>query len=81
MYLKELSSYKPPAVKASDADAHVQKFTVPKAPASPEDANLANDLKTYETSAPEIEGAAAEGAPAVVENWFEEDEEPAAASH
>ena len=55
---------------------------MPKAPASPEEADLAASLKEYETMAVEVEGneGVAANAPApVVEDWLveEEDEETA----
>ncbi|KAF2198507.1 hypothetical protein GQ43DRAFT_400730 [Delitschia confertaspora ATCC 74209] len=78
LYLKELKNYKPPQVKASDAEGHVQKFTIPKAPASPEEGNLASELKAYETQQVEIEGQATEGsAQPLQEDWFEEEEDDA----
>ncbi|KAF7619451.1 putative mitochondrial F1F0 ATP synthase subunit Atp14 [Aspergillus flavus] len=80
LYLRELRAFKPTPVKPGDAEAHVQKFSVPAAPKSPEEANLANELKSYETQEVEVEGqaAAGEAAPAE-ESWFEEDEEAPAA--
>jgi F-type H+-transporting ATPase subunit h len=76
LYLRELKSYKFPEVKASDADAHVQKFTVPKAPASPEETDIANELKSYETQAVDVEGAQGEDdAVLPQEDWFEEEDE------
>ena len=83
LYLRELKSYKPPQVKVSDAEGHVQKFAVPKAPASPEEGDIASDLKAYETQQVDLEtGAGEDGAAPVEEDWFEEeDETPAAASH
>jgi len=84
MYLKELKAYKAPPVKPSDAEGHVQKFTMPKPPASPEEADIAKDLKAYEDQVPEVEGqAAAEGASASEHDWFEnaEEEEEHAAAH
>lgn len=64
----------------------LQKFAVPSAPKSPEEADLANDLKTYETQAVDVEGSSrsAEGGEQAVEelDWFEPEEEaPAAAAH
>ena len=53
--MKELKAYKVPPVKAGDADAHVQKFSPPKAPKSPEEADIANELKAYEAQTVEIE--------------------------
>jgi F-type H+-transporting ATPase subunit h len=76
MYLKELKAYKAPPVKPSDAEGHVQKFALPKAPPSPEEADIANDLSAYESQVPEIEGQAAAGEAAPVEqDWFEDPEE------
>jgi F-type H+-transporting ATPase subunit h len=74
LYLKELQAYKVPQVKPSDAEGNVQKFAIPKAPSTPEEASLADGLKEYETTQPDIEGAAVEGQ-AVVEDWFVEEEE------
>ncbi len=75
MYLRELKNYKPSPVKASDAEGHVQKFSMPKPPSPPEETDLANDLKTYENQQPEIEGQDAPGESAHEEDWFEEPEE------
>lgn len=79
MYLRELKSYKSPQVKVQDAQGQVAEFSLPKAPKSPEESDLANDLKSYESQQVEIEGQAAssEGEPAapVEEDWFEEEEE------
>ena len=83
MYLRELKNYKATPVKPSDAEGHVQNFSVPKAPSSPEESDLANDLKAYESQAVEVEGQASgsdQGVPE--EDWFEEEEEEApAAAH
>ncbi|KAG2412281.1 hypothetical protein HFD88_009838 [Aspergillus terreus] len=82
LYLRELRTYKPSPVKPGDADAHVQKFAIPAAPKSPEEANLANELKSYETQEVEVEGQAASGEAAPVEeSWFVEEEEEAPAAH
>ena len=76
LYLKELKNYKPPPLKPSDSDGHVQKFTPPKAPQSPEESDIANDLKAYEDQQVELEGQAAGGESSATEmDWFEEDEE------
>lgn len=69
-----------PPVKESDADGQVQAFSMPKTPASPEETDLAGNLKEYETMAVEIEGqdAAAHAAgaqPAALPDWLEADEE------
>ncbi len=61
MYLKELRAYKPPPVKPSDAEGHVQKFSPPAAPKSPEESNLASEMKEYEDQVVEVEGQAAAG--------------------
>ncbi|KKK19245.1 hypothetical protein ARAM_005285 [Aspergillus rambellii] len=82
LYLRELRAYKPTPIKAGDAEAHVQKFSAPAAPQSPEEANLASDLGAYESQVVEVEGQAATGEPAPVEeSWFEEEEEEAHPAH
>jgi len=82
MYLRELKAYKPKPVAPNDADAHVQKFKAPAAPTSPEEANLANDLKAYEDQVPEVEGQAGqEGAAPVEQDWFVEEEEEEEVKH
>ena len=76
MYLRELKNYKVPQVKASDAEGHVKKFAIPKAPASPEETDIASELKAYETQAVEVEGASSEGGEVLPqEDWFEEEDE------
>ncbi|KAF1947791.1 hypothetical protein EJ02DRAFT_449269 [Clathrospora elynae] len=76
LYLRELKNYKVPQVKASDAESHVQKFSVPKAPASPEETDIANELKAYETQSVDVEGASSEdGTVLPAEDWFEEEDE------
>jgi F-type H+-transporting ATPase subunit h len=78
LYLRELRAYKPKPAKAGEAEAHVQKFTAPKPPPSPEESSLAGDLQAYETQAVEVEGQAVAGEEAPKEeSWFEEDEEEA----
>ncbi|KAJ5514189.1 hypothetical protein N7463_003741 [Penicillium fimorum] len=80
LYLRELKAYKPTPIKAGDAEEHVQKFTAPKAPKSPEETNLASELSAYESQEVEVEGQAAAGEAAPVEeSWFEEEEEAPAA--
>ncbi|KAH9871871.1 hypothetical protein J1614_006129 [Plenodomus biglobosus] len=76
LYLRELKNYKVPQVKPTDAEGHVQTFTVPKAPASPEETDIASELKAYETQAVDVEGASSEdGAVLPSEDWFEEEDE------
>ena len=66
-------------MKPSDSEGHVQKFSLPKPPQSPEENDIANDLKEYENQQVEVEGQAAEGeASATEDNWFEEEEEEGA---
>ncbi|KAK5098105.1 ATP synthase F0 subcomplex subunit H atp14 [Exophiala xenobiotica] len=73
MYLKSLREYKVPPQKASDAEGHVQKFTPPAAPKSPEETNLANDMKAYEDQVVEIEGqASASETQEPEEDYFED---------
>ncbi|RYP92809.1 hypothetical protein DL770_001089 [Monosporascus sp. CRB-9-2] len=84
LYLKELKAYKPTPVKDSDAVGQVQAFTVPKAPKSPEEADLANSLKEYENAVVEVEGnegATATSTPAVIEDWLVEEEEEETGAH
>ncbi|OOQ83408.1 ATP synthase H chain [Penicillium brasilianum] len=82
LYLRELKAYKPTPIKPSDSEGHVHIFNLPKAPASPEEANLASELSAYEAQQVEVEGQAATGEAAPAEeSWFEEDEEEAAAAH
>ena len=77
MYLRELKAYKPTPVKASDSEGHVQKFSAPKIPKSPEETDIANELKAYEASSVDLVGAegSEEGAAPINEDWFEEEEE------
>lgn len=76
LYLKELRSYKPPPIKANDSEGIVQKFTPPPAPKSPEEADIASQLKAYEDQAVEVEGQAPAGeATPVEQDWFEEEPE------
>jgi F-type H+-transporting ATPase subunit h len=79
--MKELKAYKLPPVKASDADAHVQKFAPPKAPQSPEEADIANELKAYEAQTVEVEGQAEGGSVEKEVDWFEEEPEEETAHH
>ena len=72
MYLKELRAYKPPPQKASDSEGHVQKFTPPAAPKSPEETNLASEMKDYEDQEVEIEGTASPGETQAEEDFFED---------
>lgn len=82
LYLKELRAYKSPAVKASDADGHVQKWVAPAPPTSPEEADIARELKAYEESKVEVEGQAETAAGGEKEqDWFEEEPEEEAAAH
>lgn len=76
MYLRELKAYKTPAMKATDSEGHVQKFSMPQPPKSPEESDLASDLQSYESAQVEVEGQSGSegGAPAVneLQSWFEE---------
>ncbi|EHY58885.1 ATP synthase F0 subcomplex subunit H atp14 [Exophiala dermatitidis] len=81
LYLKELRAYKPAPQKASDAEGHVQKFTPPPPPKSPEETNLASEMKEYEEQVVEVEGQSAAGETQAEEDFFEDieedDDEPA----
>ena len=85
LYLREIRAYKPPPIKPSDSEGHVQKFTAPKTPQSPDEGDIAQDLKAYENQQVELEGQVAPGESGGAEgNWFEDDEddeEHAAAAH
>ena len=83
MYLKELKAYKPTPTKASDSEGQVQKFSVPTPPQSPDEGDIAKDLKAYEDQQVEVEGQATPGdSSSVEEDWFEPpEEEEAAAAH
>lgn len=70
LYLRELKAYKPPTVKASDSEGQVQKFALPQAPASPEEADIASELSAYETQEVEVEGQSTESGAAPVEDWY-----------
>jgi len=73
MYLKELRAYKIPQPKPSDAEGYVQKFQAPAPPKSPEETNLASEMKAYEEQVVEVESAPAEGeAPWTEEDYFED---------
>ncbi|KAF1932696.1 uncharacterized protein M421DRAFT_246938 [Didymella exigua CBS 183.55] len=77
LYLRELKNYKVPQVKANDAEGQVQKFSIPAAPKSPEEADIANELKAYETEQPDVGAeAATEGGQVLPEeDWFVEEDE------
>ena len=75
MYLRELKQAKPNPVKEGDEKGYVREFHMPKAPQSPEEADLQNELKTYEDQVPEVEGQAAEQSSAPEQDWFEEEVE------
>lgn len=81
LYVRELNSYKVPAVKANDAEGHVQTFSPPKPPKSPEESDITSELQAYEASAVEVEGQAEDGAPQVEQDWFEEEPEEDEAHH
>ena len=61
----------------------MQKFVAPKPPPSPDDGDIAQDLKAYEDQNVEVEGqSSGEGAQPVEEDWFEEpEEEEVSSSH
>jgi F-type H+-transporting ATPase subunit h len=82
LYLRELKAYKAPAPKPGDADSHVQKWAAPAPPKSPEEADIASELKAYEASSVEVEGQAEGGAAAAEEqDWFVEEPEEEEAHH
>lgn len=74
-YLKQIKEYKMPQPKPSDAEGHVQKFKAPAAPASPEETNLAEDLKAWQQQKVEVEGQAEDsGEQAQEPDWFERED-------
>ncbi|KAK2612406.1 ATP synthase F0 subcomplex subunit H atp14 [Conoideocrella luteorostrata] len=83
IYLKELKAYKTPVVKESDAEGIVQTFSMPKTPASPEESDIASNLKEYESMAVEIEGQDAtqtsQGGAAALPDWLEAEDDDVAA--
>ena len=87
MYLKELRAYKIPQPKPNDAEGHVQKFHAPPPPKSPEETNLASEMKAYEEQEVEVEGQASTGeAKEPEDNYFEDlkqfdEEHPEGAAH
>ena len=85
LYLRELKSYKPIPLKPNDSEGHVHRFAVPKTPKSPEETDIANELKAYEQQVVETEAQGAtggDGAAVVEEDWFvEEDEGEDGAKH
>ena len=82
LYLNALKAYKSTPIKASDSEGHVQKWSAPKTPVSPEEGNITNELKAYEEQQVDVEGQVASGTAAVEEDWFEEEpEEEAHSSH
>lgn len=82
LYLRELRAYKPTPTKPSDADAYVAKFNAPKPPPSPEESNIASELKAYETQEVEVEGQASSGEPTPVEeDWLEFEDVEEAPAH
>jgi F-type H+-transporting ATPase subunit h len=73
MYLKELRAYKIPQPKPNDSEGHVQKFTAPTPPTSPEETNLASEMKAYEDQQVEVEGQASTGEAKEPEDDYFED--------
>ena len=73
MYLKELRAYKIPQPKPNDAEGHVQKFNSPAPPKSPEESNLASEMKAYEDQQVEVEGQASAGEAKEPEDDYFED--------
>jgi len=76
MYLRELKAYKPTPIKSTDSEGQVSVFHIPTAPKSPEEVDIANELKSYEAQTVELEGQAEEGSETATDtgSWFEEEE-------
>lgn len=83
MYLRELKNFKPTPIKASDSEGNVQKFAMPSAPKSPEEASIQDQLQAYETQTVEVEGQStgSEAAPAEQDWFMEEEEDEGAPAH
>ncbi|CZT05025.1 related to F1F0-ATPase complex, subunit h [Rhynchosporium agropyri] len=81
LYIKELKAYKIPAVKANDSEGQVKHFKAPATPKSPEEADIANELKAYETQTVDLEGQAEGGAAEPEVDWFEMEPEEEEAKH
>ena len=66
-------------MKASDVEGQVQKFNPPRTPASPEEGNIASELKEYEEQQVEVEGRTTgegeEGVVADEDDWLEEEDD------
>jgi len=79
LYLRELSIYRPPVVKLTDAEGQVKSWKSPTPPSLPLEAvgDLAAELAAYESQEVETESTTAEGGNQVntEEDWFEPDEE------
>ena len=75
MYLKELKSYKTSPSKLGEIDGQIQKFAIPQAPLSPEDRDIAKDLKAYESQEVEIESTASEVESVQDQEMFEAEEQ------
>lgn len=76
LYIKELRGFKPTPLKPNDSDGQVQQFSLPKARASPEESDIAKDLKSYDSQVVEVEGQEVAGrAISTEEDWFEDDED------
>ncbi|KAH7403534.1 ATP synthase complex subunit H-domain-containing protein [Cadophora sp. MPI-SDFR-AT-0126] len=81
LYVKELKAHKVPPIKPNDAEGQIHKFNPPTPPKSPEDVDIANELKSYETQTVEIEGQAEGGAVEQDVDWFEQEPEEEEAHH
>ncbi|EPQ65173.1 Bgt-3089, partial [Blumeria graminis f. sp. tritici] len=75
LYIRELKGCKISPIKANDSEGHVQKFSPPVAPTSPELDDIASELKAYESSSVEVEGQAEVGSSLQEEDWLEEEPE------
>lgn len=80
LYLKQVKEYKPAPSKASDSEGQVKNWSVPAAPAAPQElGDVSSELSAYETSEAggEASGASKESAAKSDEgDWFELDTAP-----
>lgn len=67
-----MRDYKVPPTKPGDAESQVHKFVAPQPPKSPEESNLASELKSYQDQPVEVEGQQPKQEVVEEPDWFEE---------
>lgn len=81
MYLRELRTYKPSSPKLAENEGQIQKFAIPNAPSSPEDGDIARDIKAYESQGVEVETTGMEAEDAHGQNVFDAGDQEDNRSH